>query len=163
MNGRVTVLVAVAVVLLAVALLAVSLWSKGNADPDATVVPAVPVAPTRFLREEPPATSPTTTTSTTTSTVVATARTAPILSDVPLSTWDALARCESGGNWADTRGGYEGGLHFLHSTWVRAGGRRFAEHAYLATRLQQIEIAVSWLRRTSWRQWPECSRRLGLR
>lgn len=89
------------------------------------------------------------------------ARTAP--KHVGSSIWDAIARCESGGNWADTRGGYEGGVHFLHSTWVAAGGRRYAEHAYQATREQQIEIAQSWLERTSWAQWPVCSRKVGAR
>jgi hypothetical protein len=79
------------------------------------------------------------------------------------SIWDRVAACESGGRWNDTRGGYEGGVHFLNDTWLRAGGRRFAEHAYEATREQQIEIAQSWLERTSWHsQWPVCSRRLGL-
>ncbi|MCU1488250.1 MAG: Resuscitation-promoting factor Rpf1 [Actinomycetia bacterium] len=147
-------------ILIVVGMLAVTLNEKSlDGPPPDTVVDVVAVAPTRGLREEPSVTVPTTSTSTT----VATARSAPNLGVVPLSTWDALARCESGGNWADTRGGYEGGVHFMHDTWVRAGGRRFAEHAYLATRLQQIEIAASWLRRTSWRQWPSCSLQLGLR
>lgn len=79
------------------------------------------------------------------------------------SIWDAIAACESGGDWADTRGGYEGGVHFLHSTWVQAGGRKYAEHAYEATREQQIDIAQSWLERTSWEQWPVCSRKVGAR
>lgn len=78
-------------------------------------------------------------------------------------TWDAIAACESGQRWDDTRGGYEGGLHFMPDTWVRAGGRIYAEHAYEATRGQQIEIAQAWLERTSWAQWPTCSRNLGLR
>lgn len=77
--------------------------------------------------------------------------------------WDAIAQCESGGRWNDTRGGYEGGVHFLHSTWVAAGGRKYAEHAYQATREQQIEIAQAWLARTSWAQWPVCSRKVGAR
>lgn len=79
------------------------------------------------------------------------------------SVWDAISRCESGGNWASSGGTFEGGLQFLHSTWVSAGGRRYAEHAYQATREQQIAIAQSWLAKTSWAQWPACSRKLGLR
>lgn len=90
------------------------------------------------------------------------ARTAPT-HRTPANVWDRIANCESGGRWDDTRGGYEGGLHFAHDTWVRAGGRRFAEHAYQATREQQIEIAVGWLARTSWAQWPVCSRKVGAR
>lgn len=78
------------------------------------------------------------------------------------SIWDCIAHYESGGNWADTSGGYEGGLQFLHSTWVSAGGRRYAEHAYQATREQQIAIATEWLAQTSWRQWPNTSKMCGL-
>lgn len=82
---------------------------------------------------------------------------------VPVGVWDRIAACESGGRWDDTRGGYEGGLHFLNSTWLRAGGGRFAQHAYQATREQQIAVAESWLARTSWAQWPVCSRKVGVR
>lgn len=94
---------------------------------------------------------------------------------VTSSTFDLLADCESGewdrnGNpipgtarWDDQRGDYEGGLHFAPSTWARAGGLRYAPHAYLATRVEQIEIAEAWLARTSWRQWPVCSRKIGVR
>lgn len=78
------------------------------------------------------------------------------------SIWDAVAACESGGRWDDTRGGYEGGLHFLNSTWIAAGGRRFAEHAYQATRDAQIIIAKAWLAHTSVKQWPVCGPRVGL-
>lgn len=65
--------------------------------------------------------------------------------------------------WDDQRGGYEGGLHFLNSTWLRAGGARYAAHAFLATAAQQIEIARAWLARTSWARWPKCSRLVGAR
>jgi hypothetical protein len=89
--------------------------------------------------------------------------------------WDAMADCESGdwdankqpipgtARWDDQRGGYEGGLHFLNGTWLRAGGGRFAQHAYDATREQQIEIADSWLARTDLGQWPKCSYKIGAR
>lgn len=110
----------------------------------------------------------TTTTSSSTTAPARTARTAPskrptIRAVQAGNIWDRVAQCESGGRWDDTRGQYEGGLHFLHDTWVRAGGRRFAEHAYQATREQQIEIAQGWLERTSWAQWPVCSRKVGAR
>jgi hypothetical protein len=91
----------------------------------------------------------------------------------PDEVWDAVADCESGdwdadGNviagtarWDDRRDGYEGGVHWLHSTWIRAGGGRFAVHANDATREEQIEVANDWLARTSWSQWPVCSRKVG--
>lgn len=88
---------------------------------------------------------------------------APAPSSSSGSIWDRIASCESGGNWSSTGGSYEGGVQFLHSTWVAAGGRRYAEHAYQATREQQIAIASSWLAKTSWSQWPACSRRVGVR
>jgi hypothetical protein len=81
------------------------------------------------------------------------------------SVWDALAQCESGGNWAiNTGNGYEGGLQFAHSTWVAYGGLEFAPRADLATREQQIIVAE----RTrdaagGYGPWPACSAKLGLR
>ena len=37
--------------------------------------------------------------------------------------WDALAQCESGGNWSTNTGnGYSGGLQFSPSTWQAYGG-----------------------------------------
>lgn len=78
--------------------------------------------------------------------------------------WDRLAACESGGNWqTNTGNGYSGGLQFLPSTWRAAGGTRYAPTAHQATREQQIAVAEEWLAKTSWAQWPACSRKLGLR
>lgn len=58
------------------------------------------------------------------------------------STWDALAQCESGGNWAiNTGNGYYGGLQFDNQTWLGSGGGAYAPRADLATREQQIAIA----------------------
>jgi hypothetical protein len=37
--------------------------------------------------------------------------------------WDAVAECESGGDWsADTGNGFYGGLQFKQSTWDANGG-----------------------------------------
>jgi hypothetical protein len=78
--------------------------------------------------------------------------------------WDHLAQCESSGNWADTAGMFEGGLQFLHSTWIEYGGATFAQHAYEATREQQILVATRALAgRPDWSAWPVCSIKLGLR
>ena len=55
------------------------------------------------------------------------------------STWDALAQCESGGNWATNTGnGYSGGLQFSPSTWAAHGGTGSAASA---SREQQIAVA----------------------
>ncbi|CAN7493275.1 transglycosylase family protein [Terrabacter sp. LjRoot27] len=56
--------------------------------------------------------------------------------------WDQIAQCESGGNWhINTGNGYYGGLQFLTSTWLGAGGGDFAPRADLASREQQITVA----------------------
>src|SRR5262249_13884096 len=57
--------------------------------------------------------------------------------------WDAVAQCESGGNWhINTGNGFYGGLQFDYTTWLGAGGGQYAQRADLATREQQIAIAT---------------------
>ncbi|MBJ7463454.1 MAG: transglycosylase family protein [Mycolicibacterium sp.] len=76
--------------------------------------------------------------------------------------WDALAGCESGGNWAiNTGNGYYGGVQFDQNTWERQGGLRYAQRADLATREEQIAIAEVTRARQGWGAWPTCSARLG--
>jgi hypothetical protein len=78
--------------------------------------------------------------------------------------WDALAACESGGNWAMNSGnGFYGGLQFMHATWLSMGGDRYAAYPHQATRVQQIDIAAKLQARYGWGQWPACSTKLGLR
>lgn len=77
--------------------------------------------------------------------------------------WDAIAACESGGNWSiNTGNGYYGGLQFLDSTWDAYGGEEFAPRADLATRGEQITVAERVRADVGFRAWPACSRRLGL-
>jgi uncharacterized protein YabE (DUF348 family) len=58
-------------------------------------------------------------------------------------TWDRLAKCEAGGNWAiNTGNGYYGGLQFDAGTWASNGGTQYASLPHLATREQQIAIAT---------------------
>jgi nucleoid-associated protein YgaU len=59
-----------------------------------------------------------------------------------VATWDAVAQCESGGNWSiNTGNGYYGGLQFSQSSWAAAGGLQYAARADLATKDQQIAVA----------------------
>ncbi|MCZ4095795.1 LysM peptidoglycan-binding domain-containing protein [Streptomyces sp. SID13666] len=59
-----------------------------------------------------------------------------------VATWDAVAQCESGGNWSiNTGNGYYGGLQFSQSSWEAAGGTAYAARADLATKDQQIAVA----------------------
>ncbi|HEY2087818.1 MAG TPA: transglycosylase family protein [Mycobacterium sp.] len=76
--------------------------------------------------------------------------------------WDAISRCEAGGNWAINSGnGYYGGVQFDQSTWERNGGLRFAPRADLASREEQIAVAQVTQARQGWGAWPVCSGRAG--
>jgi hypothetical protein len=75
------------------------------------------------------------------------------------STWDALAQCESGGNWAiDTGNGYYGGLQFSQSTWEANGG---TGNPAAASREEQIRVAENVLATQGWGAWPSCSAQIG--
>jgi resuscitation-promoting factor RpfB len=76
-------------------------------------------------------------------------------------TWDALAACEAGGNWAiNTGNGFYGGVQFDQNTWERHGGLRYAPRADLATREEQLAIAEVTRARQGWGAWPVCSIRV---
>ncbi|MEO3780287.1 transglycosylase family protein [Micromonospora sp. B11E3] len=76
--------------------------------------------------------------------------------------WDAIAQCESGGNWhINTGNGYYGGLQFSQGTWAGYGGRKYAARADLATRGEQIRIAEKVLRGQGIGAWPTCGRKGG--
>jgi hypothetical protein len=71
--------------------------------------------------------------------------------------WDAVAACESGGNWAiNTGNGYFGGLQFTMSTW-RANGGSGSPHT--ASRAEQIRVAENVLHSQGIGAWPVCGRR----
>jgi uncharacterized protein YabE (DUF348 family) len=77
------------------------------------------------------------------------------------ATWDALASCEAGGNWAiNTGNGFYGGVQFDQNTWERNGGLRYAPRADLATREEQLAVAEVTRARQGWGAWPLCSARL---
>ena len=77
--------------------------------------------------------------------------------------WDQIAQCESGGNWASTVGYYEGGLQFAPSTWDAYKPAGYPNHAYQATRDQQILVGERVLAAQGWGAWPVCSRKVGVR
>jgi hypothetical protein len=75
--------------------------------------------------------------------------------------WDAVAMCESGGNWSiNTGNGYYGGLQFSSSTWLAFGGGVYAPRADLAAKAQQIAIAEKVLAAQGPGAWPVCGRSL---
>lgn len=68
--------------------------------------------------------------------------------------WDAVAQCESGGNWsADTGNGFYGGLQFKPSTWAANGG---VGDPATASREQQIAVANRVLATQGPGAWPKC-------
>ena len=113
-------------------------------------------------------------------------------SDIPWP-WIAIADCESGDGpraagppyhpkWDYHGPTYDGGLNFLYSTWDRAWelrrrdldrkhGRKFrvtqigsaSLDAWRHSAIVQVRVAIDWLSRTSWSQWPVCSRAVGVR
>ena len=74
--------------------------------------------------------------------------------------WDAIAQCESGGNWqANTGNGEYGGLQFKPATWARYGG--YGNPA-AATREQQIAVANRVFAEEGVEPWPKCGAQSGL-
>ncbi|GGX92341.1 LysM peptidoglycan-binding domain-containing protein [Streptomyces fructofermentans] len=73
------------------------------------------------------------------------------------SEWDAVAQCESGGNWSiNTGNGYYGGLQFSASTWAAYGGTAYASTADQASKSQQITVAEKVLAGQGKGAWPSC-------
>lgn len=73
--------------------------------------------------------------------------------------WDAIAQCESGGNWAiNTGNGYFGGLQFSPATWRSNGGTGMPHQA---SREEQIRVAENVLRTQGIGAWPTCGRNAG--
>lgn len=72
--------------------------------------------------------------------------------------WDAVAQCESGGNWSiNTGNGYYGGLQFSQSTWEANGGSGLASNA---SREEQIRVAENVLATQGRGAWPVCGANL---
>ncbi len=89
--------------------------------------------------------------------------TATSASAAPTSAWDAVARCESGGNWSISTGnGFYGGLQFTPSTWKAYGGAAYAPQAHQASRAEQIAVAEKVLASQGPGAWPVCSTKAGL-
>ncbi len=80
----------------------------------------------------------------------------------PSVNWDAIAACESSGNWhINTGNGFYGGLQFTQSTWAGYGGLQYAARADLASRSQQIAVAERVLAGQGIGAWPVCGARAG--
>jgi hypothetical protein len=73
--------------------------------------------------------------------------------------WDAVAKCESGGNWAiNTGNGYFGGLQFSPATWKSNGGTGMPHQA---SRDEQIRVAENVYKTQGIGAWPTCGANAG--
>jgi hypothetical protein len=73
--------------------------------------------------------------------------------------WDAIAQCESGGNWSTNTGnGAYGGLQFKPATWASNGG---VGNPATAPRSEQIRVAENVLRTQGIKAWPKCGANAG--
>ena len=71
--------------------------------------------------------------------------------------WNAIAACESGGNWGTNTGnGFSGGLQFSQGTWDAYGGGQYASSAAGASQSQQIAVAQRVLAGQGIGAWPVC-------
>jgi hypothetical protein len=71
--------------------------------------------------------------------------------------WDAVAACESGGNWSiNTGNGYYGGLQFTLSTWRGHGGSGMPHQA---SKAEQIRVAENVMQTQGIGAWPVCGQR----
>jgi len=135
--------------------------AQSSAAASKATVPSSP-ATAAATTTVPTATVPTATVPTTTAPSVAptTTAAAPPASTSGLN-WDAVAQCESSGNWAiNTGNGYYGGLQFSASTWISNGGGIYAPTANLATKAQQIAIANKLYAARGAAPWPTCGKYL---
>jgi hypothetical protein len=75
--------------------------------------------------------------------------------------WDKLAQCESGGNWAiNTGNGYYGGIQFSLQSWRGVGGTGYPHEA---SREVQIEMGKRLWESQGWAGWPGCTSKFGWR
>lgn len=83
-----------------------------------------------------------------------------VASAAPTPNWDAIAQCESGGNWAaNTGNGEYGGLQFKPSTWAQYGG---VGNPAAAPKATQIAVADRLFNEEGLEPWPKCGSQGGL-
>ena len=74
--------------------------------------------------------------------------------------WDALAECESGGDWHIATGnGYYGGLQFAFGSWQAVGGTGYPHEHSPAEQIHRAELLQD---AQGWGAWPTCARIIGL-
>jgi hypothetical protein len=82
------------------------------------------------------------------------------IADADAMNWEAVAQCESGGNWAaNTGNGAYGGLQFKQATWQEYGG---VGNPAKASKQQQIAVANKVLAGQGPGAWPKCGKAGGM-
>jgi hypothetical protein len=82
------------------------------------------------------------------------------LANAETMNWDAVAQCESGGNWAaNTGNGHYGGLQISQATWNANGGIGSPADA---SRQDQIRVANRILATQGPGAWPKCGESSGV-
>jgi LysM repeat protein len=110
--------------------------------------PPAPTAPVSYSQADPSTAAPVS--------AAAPVSTAPASSSGGVN-WNAVAACESGGNWSISTGnGFYGGLQFTEGTWLANGGGQYASSANLASPYQQIAVAQRVLATQGIGAWPVC-------
>jgi hypothetical protein len=130
--------------------------------PPTTTTTAPPTTTTTAPPPPPPTTAPPTTAPPMTTPPVNIQPGSGQLGDPNLdASWDKLAQCESGGNWAiNTGNGYYGGIQFSLSTWQGLGGTGLpSDHP----REVQIAMGKKLWQTSGWAAWPACTRSFGWR
>lgn len=132
-----------------------SVVSAAAASEPVLMIPELVVPTTTTTTTEPP--PPTTTT--TQPPPIVTRQSASPGDPNDEASWDRLAQCESGGDWAiNTGNGYYGGLQFSLSSWRSVGGTGYPHEHSRAT---QIAMGQQLHAQGGWNHWPGCSRKFG--
>lgn len=72
--------------------------------------------------------------------------------------WEAIAQCESGGNWAaDTGNGAYGGLQITLPTWESHSGTAWSALPSTARPQEQVLVGQRIMATQGPRAWPRCS------
>lgn len=72
--------------------------------------------------------------------------------------WEAIAQCESGGNWsADTGNGHYGGLQISLPTWDANGGEELSALPSTASPQEQVLVGQRIMAKQGPGAWPKCA------
>ena len=65
-----------------------------------------------------------------------------LITDAERTQWEKVAWCETHSDWEREGTWHDGGLGMLQAAWEKFGGLEFAPRPHLATRDEQIVVAI---------------------